>query len=90
MKTEVDLLWHGGIGTYVKRKAESHLDAGDKATDAISVNGVDLRLTVVGEGGNLRLTQLARAMMGAVEISNRTGESIIRVADVYFALGERL
>ena len=60
LKTEVDLLWNGGIGTYVKSKAESHLDVGDKATDAIRVNGADLRCKVVGEGGNLGLTQLAR------------------------------
>lgn len=60
LKTEVDLLWNGGIGTYVKSKAESHLDVGDKATDAIRVNGEDLRCKVVGEGGNLGLTQLAR------------------------------
>jgi glutamate dehydrogenase len=60
LKTEVDLLWNGGIGTYVKSKAESHLDVGDKATDAIRVNGVDLRCKVIGEGGNLGLTQLAR------------------------------
>ncbi len=56
----VDLLWNGGIGTYVKARTESHADVGDKANDAIRVDGADLRVKVVGEGGNLGLTQLGR------------------------------
>ncbi|MCL6738705.1 NAD-glutamate dehydrogenase [Streptomyces neyagawaensis] len=60
LKAPVDLLWNGGIGTYVKSSAESHADVGDKANDAIRVNGGDLRVQVVGEGGNLGLTQLGR------------------------------
>jgi glutamate dehydrogenase len=56
----VDLLWNGGIGTYVKAAAESHAEVGDKANDAIRVNGADLRAKVVGEGGNLGLTQRGR------------------------------
>lgn len=60
LKAEVDLLWNGGIGTYVKSRLESHLDARDKANDPIRVNGADLRCRVVGEGGNLGLTQLGR------------------------------
>ncbi|MBW4720795.1 NAD-glutamate dehydrogenase [Saccharothrix obliqua] len=56
----VDLLWNGGIGTYVKAGAESHGEVGDKANDAIRVNGADLRVKVVGEGGNLGLTQRGR------------------------------
>ncbi|RSM83478.1 NAD-glutamate dehydrogenase [Kibdelosporangium aridum] len=56
----VDLLWNGGIGTYVKASSESHGDVGDKANDAIRVNGSDLRVKVVGEGGNLGLTQRGR------------------------------
>ncbi|MBB5869954.1 glutamate dehydrogenase [Allocatelliglobosispora scoriae] len=56
----VDLLWNGGIGTYVKAAAESHADVGDKANDAIRVNGAHLRARVVGEGGNLGLTQKGR------------------------------
>ncbi|MGW0821567.1 NAD-glutamate dehydrogenase [Streptomyces sp. NPDC002845] len=60
LKAPVDLLWNGGIGTYVKAAAESHSDVGDKANDAIRVNGGDLRVSVVGEGGNLGLTQLGR------------------------------
>ncbi|MEK8171146.1 NAD-glutamate dehydrogenase domain-containing protein [Streptomyces sp. M19] len=56
----VDLLWNGGIGTYVKASTESHADVGDKANDAIRVDGQDLRVKVVGEGGNLGLTQLGR------------------------------
>jgi glutamate dehydrogenase len=56
----VDLLWNGGIGTYVKATAESNLDAGDKANDALRANGDQLRARVIGEGGNLGLTQLGR------------------------------
>jgi glutamate dehydrogenase len=57
---EVDLLWNGGIGTYVKASTESHVDAGDRANDSVRVNGNQLRCKVIGEGGNLGLTQLAR------------------------------
>ncbi|MGI5398587.1 NAD-glutamate dehydrogenase [Streptomyces sp. CA-135486] len=60
LKAPVDLLWNGGIGTYVKASTESNADVGDKANDAIRVDGVDLRVKVVGEGGNLGLTQLGR------------------------------
>ncbi|QGV80332.1 NAD-glutamate dehydrogenase [Streptomyces ficellus] len=60
LKAPVDLLWNGGIGTYVKAGTESHADVGDKANDAIRVDGEDLRVKVVGEGGNLGLTQLGR------------------------------
>ena len=56
----VDLLWNGGIGTYVKGSSETHAEAGDKANDAIRVDGEDLRAHCVGEGGNLGLTQLGR------------------------------
>ncbi|AZK94313.1 MULTISPECIES: NAD-glutamate dehydrogenase [Streptomyces] len=60
LQAPVDLLWNGGIGTYVKASAESDADVGDKANDAIRVNGDALRVKVVGEGGNLGLTQLGR------------------------------
>ncbi|MEJ7706714.1 MAG: NAD-glutamate dehydrogenase domain-containing protein [Nocardioidaceae bacterium] len=53
----VDLLWNGGIGTYVKAATETHAEAGDKANDSIRVDGQDLRCKAVGEGGNLGLTQ---------------------------------
>ncbi|WP_227012674.1 MULTISPECIES: NAD-glutamate dehydrogenase [unclassified Pseudonocardia] len=55
-----DLLWNGGIGTYVKASVETHAEVGDKANDAIRVDGRDLRVRVVGEGGNLGLTQRGR------------------------------
>ena len=60
LKAPVDLLWNGGIGTYVKARRESHADVGDRANDAVRVNGGDLRCRVVGEGGNLGFTQLGR------------------------------
>ncbi|MBL8445605.1 MAG: NAD-glutamate dehydrogenase, partial [Zoogloeaceae bacterium] len=56
----VDLLYNGGIGTYVKASSESDASVGDRANDAIRVNGADLRCRVVGEGGNLGMTQLGR------------------------------
>ncbi len=56
----VDLLWNGGIGTYVKASHESHADAGDRSNDAVRVSATRLRARVVGEGGNLGLTQAAR------------------------------
>jgi len=56
----VDLLWNGGIGTYVKASSESHEEVGDRANDAIRLDGDQLRCRIVGEGGNLGLTQLAR------------------------------
>jgi glutamate dehydrogenase len=56
----VDLLWNGGIGTYVKSATESHADVGDRANDSLRVDGIDLRCRIVGEGGNLGFTQLAR------------------------------
>ncbi|RRQ26525.1 NAD-glutamate dehydrogenase [Rhodococcus sp. Eu-32] len=55
-----DLLWNGGIGTYIKASTESNADVGDKSNDAVRVNGRDLRATVVGEGGNLGATALGR------------------------------
>lgn len=57
---EFDLLWNGGIGTYVKAESESQDSVGDKPNDNVRVNGKDLRCKVVGEGGNLGFTQLGR------------------------------
>ena len=60
LKAPVDLLWNGGIGTYVKASHQAHSDAHDPANDAVRVDGRSLRCRVVGEGGNLGLTQLGR------------------------------
>ena len=57
---DVDLLWNGGVGTYVKSEFETDFQVGDKANDALRVNGNQLRCRVIGEGGNLGMTQLAR------------------------------
>jgi len=56
----VDLLWNGGIGTYVKAEEESHEQVGDRTNNALRVNGSELRCKVVGEGGNLGFTQKGR------------------------------
>ena len=60
LKSPVDLLWNGGIGTYVKASSESHADTENRANDAIRVDGNELGAKVVGEGGNLGMTQLGR------------------------------
>ena len=60
LKAPVDLLWNGGIGTYVKAESETHEQVGDRANNALRINGSDLRCKVVGEGGNLGFTQLGR------------------------------
>ncbi len=60
LKAPVDLLYNGGIGTYVKAKTESHLEVGDRTNDPVRINGSDLRCRVIVEGGNLGFTQLGR------------------------------
>jgi glutamate dehydrogenase len=60
LRAPFDLLWNGGIGTFVKARQEAHADVGDRAGDAIRVDAEELRCRVVGEGGNLGLTQRAR------------------------------
>ncbi|MGA9573894.1 MAG: NAD-glutamate dehydrogenase [Lysobacterales bacterium] len=60
LKAEVDLLWNGGIGTYVKASGESNAEVGDAQNNWLRINGQELRCKVVGEGGNLGFTQLGR------------------------------
>ncbi|MGI9319768.1 MAG: NAD-glutamate dehydrogenase, partial [bacterium] len=60
LKSEVELLWNGGIGTYVKSSSETHQDAQDRNNDNLRVDSDQLRVKVIGEGGNLGMTQLAR------------------------------
>ena len=64
LKSEVELLWFGGIGTYIKASHETHLDAGDRANDAIRIDATQLKAKVVGEGANLGMTQRARIEYG--------------------------
>ena len=68
LKAPVDLLWNGGIGTYVKAKHESHADVNDRANDAVRVNAQEVSARVIGEGGNLGFTQQAR-----IELAHRGG-----------------
>jgi glutamate dehydrogenase len=72
LRAPVDLLWNGGIGTWVKATTESSADVGDKANDAVRVDAADLRCRVIGEGGNLGLTQLARIEAAAAGIRVNT------------------
>ncbi len=60
LKAEVDLIWNGGIGTYVKASTETQQDAQDRSNDSLRVNANELRARVIGEGGNLGMTQNAR------------------------------
>jgi len=60
LRMQVDLLWNGGIGTYVKASSESHADVGDRSSDNVRINANELHCKVIGEGGNLGLTQRAR------------------------------
>ena len=60
LKADVDLLWFGGIGTYVKGEAENNVQVGDPANDALRVDGSELRVRVIGEGANLGTTQAGR------------------------------
>ncbi len=69
LQAEVDLLWNGGIGTYIKASTESHLEIGDKANDNLRVNGRDIRAKVIGEGGNIGVSQ-----QGRIEYSKLGGQ----------------
>lgn len=68
LRAPVDLLWNGGIGTYVKSQAESHADVNDGTNDRVRINANELRAKVVAEGGNLGFTQQAR-----IEFAQRGG-----------------
>ncbi len=68
LKAHVDLLWNGGIGTYVKASSESNSDVGDRSNDALRIDAAQLNCKVVGEGGNLGLSQLGR-----IEFARRGG-----------------
>lgn len=60
LKAPVELLWNGGIGTYVKASSETHEQVGDRANNPVRLDGAELRCAIVGEGGNLGFTQLGR------------------------------
>ncbi|MEA3030132.1 MAG: glutamate dehydrogenase [Sphingomonadales bacterium] len=60
LRSQADLLWFGGIGTYIKAKSESHADVGDPGNDSIRVNAAELRVKAIGEGANLAITQAGR------------------------------
>jgi glutamate dehydrogenase len=64
LQSPVDLLWFGGIGTYVKAKSETNAEVGDRANEAHRVNGEDVRARVIGEGANLGVTQASRIAFG--------------------------
>ncbi|HWX78459.1 MAG TPA: NAD-glutamate dehydrogenase [Steroidobacteraceae bacterium] len=68
LKAHVDLLWNGGIGTYIKASRESHSDVGDRSNDAVRIDARELNCKVIGEGGNLGVSQLGR-----IEFARRGG-----------------
>lgn len=65
LRAPVDLLWFGGIGTYIKAAEETHLQVGDRANDALRIDGREVRAKVVGEGANLGVTQKGRLEVAA-------------------------
>ncbi len=69
LRARTDLLWFGGIGTYIKASQETHTDAGDKANDSLRINASEIRTRVIGEGANLGVTQAAR-----IEFSEKGGK----------------
>ena len=80
LKAEVDLLWFGGIGTYVKASSENNVQVGDPANDALRINGADVRARVIGEGANLGCTQAGRiefALQGASGAGGRGNADFI-------------
>ncbi|CAK8163286.1 glutamate dehydrogenase [Candidatus Xenohaliotis californiensis] len=96
LKASVDLLWNGGIGTYVKSINETNENVSDKANDNCRVNGKDVRAKVIGEGGNLGLTQLGRieyaqskGILNTDYIDNSAGVSCSdHEVNIKIALGE--
>src|SRR5262249_26300880 len=76
LQAPVDLLWNGGIGTYVKASTERHPEVGDKTNDAGRANALDLRCKVVGEGGHPRFTPRA-----GIECGQRGGLSFTDAID---------
>lgn len=72
LKARTDLLWFGGIGTYIRADHETDEQVGDKANDALRVSAKDIRAKVIGEGANLGVTQLARVELGKAGVSINT------------------
>ncbi len=72
LRTPTDLLWFGGIGTYIKAKSETHMDVGDKANNALRVNAEEIQAKVIGEGANLGITQKARIVMSRAGVRLNT------------------
>ncbi|MEC8677703.1 MAG: NAD-glutamate dehydrogenase domain-containing protein, partial [Candidatus Margulisiibacteriota bacterium] len=60
LKSQVDLLWFGGIGTYIKASSESHIEAGDPSNNSVRVNANEVQSKIIGEGANLAITQKGR------------------------------
>ncbi len=80
LKAPVDLIWFGGIGTYIKATQQSHADVGDPANDTLRVNAAEVRARVIGEGANLAITQAGRiefALEGAAEGGGRINTDFI-------------
>ncbi len=82
LTASVDLLWFGGIGTFIKSKYESNRDAGDRANDSLRVNAADLKARVIGEGANLGCTQKGRveAALGGILLNTDAIDNVGGVA----------
>lgn len=80
LSAPVDLLWNGGIGTYVKASTETNAQVGDKSNDAVRVDGQDLRVKVIGEGGNLGVTALDESSSAPTAVTSTPTPSTTRPA----------
>src|SRR5262249_56704888 len=72
LKCKTDLLWFGGIGTYIRATGESDSEVGDRANDALMVTAGEVRAAVIGEGANLRVTQRARIQFASAGAGHYT------------------
>ncbi len=80
LRSEIDLLWFGGIGTYIKAASENHIEVGDPANDGLRINAEEVRARVIGEGANLGVTQAGRiayALVGAGGAGGRINTDFI-------------
>src|SRR3546814_5795585 len=84
LKAPVDLLWFGGIGTYVKAASQNNAEVGDPANDALRVDAEDLRVRVVGEGANLGTTQASRIAFRSEEHTSELQSLMLISYAVFF------
>src|SRR3546814_9307507 len=88
LRAEVDLIWFGGIGTFIKSSAENHAEVGDRSNDAHRIDGDDIRAGVVGEGANLGVTQRGRVEYRSEEHPSAL-QSLMRISYAVLCLNKK-